>query len=116
MLTVKHIEVTGHETIYAATRVSYQPRRRADGRPYDALDASAASDDIAPCIFIDTPKGDTVGLGGFGMFYVMNDAGKTVAKYDLGGWCSPAAGVVGGAEPVTWTASTAANPAKSVVG
>jgi hypothetical protein len=78
MLTVKHMEVTGHENIYPAARVSYQPRQ-AVGEP----------NILAPCVFIDTPKGDTIPLGSWGTFYVMNEAGKTVAKYDLGGWPDP---------------------------
>ena len=87
MLTIKHIEVTGHENLYPATRVSYQPRHRPDGRV--CSEREGASDDIAACVFIDTPKGDTVPLGSWGAFYVMNEAGKTVAKYDLGGWPPP---------------------------
>ncbi|CAN1724422.1 protein of unknown function [Hyphomicrobium sp. 1Nfss2.1] len=84
MLTVKHIEVTGHETIYDATRVAYQPRMRADGEAYSFGNTAESSDDIAACVFIDNPKGDTIPLGSFGTFYVMNEAGKTVATYRLG--------------------------------
>lgn len=87
MFTVKHVETTGHETIYPATRVAFQPRKRPDGRTCDPRED--ASDDIAACVFIDNPKGDTVPLGSFGVFYVMNEAGRTVAKYDLGGWAGP---------------------------
>jgi hypothetical protein len=104
MLTVKHMEITGHENIYPAVRVSYQPRQRADGSAYDAQDPNASSDDIAACVFIDTPKGDTVCLGSWGAFYVMNDAGKTVAKYDLGGWPVPQ---VKAARGLVWSAGMA---------
>jgi hypothetical protein len=98
MLTVKHIEVTGHENLYPATRVSYQPRTKHDAASDTAGEYSAA------CVFIDTPKGDTVPLGSWGAFYIMNDAGKTVAKYDLGGWDTPPKNVTisGG----TWTGAS----------
>lgn len=77
MLTVKHIEDTGHENIYPAARVSYQPRQVLES-------VNVGPNTLAPCVFIDTPKGDTVPLGSFGVFYVMNEAGKTIAKYDMG--------------------------------
>lgn len=86
MLTVKHIEVSGHESLYPATRVSYKPRMRSDGTPADKGEDGGGSEYSAACVFIDTPKGDTVPLGSWGAFYVMNETGKTVAKYDLGGW------------------------------
>lgn len=86
MLTVKHIEVTGHENIHPATRVSYQPRMERGRAVEPGVDGSEVS---AHCVFIDTPKGDTIALGSFGSVYVMNDAGKTVAKYELGGWPGP---------------------------
>jgi len=85
MLTVKHMEVSGHENIYPAARVSYQPRHQRKA------ETMGEPDTVAACVFIDTPKGDTIPLGSFGTFYVMNEAGKTVAKYDLGGWPGPTA-------------------------
>ena len=83
MLTVKCIRVTGHEDVYPATRASYQPSLE-DGKPLPPNCASTKA--TAPCVFIDTPKGDTFMAADAGSVYVMNDAGKTVAKYELGGW------------------------------
>lgn len=78
MLTVKHIEPSGHESIHPAVRVSFQPRAQLEDKSW-----------AAQCVFIDTPKMETIALGSWGAIYVMNDAGKTVAKYDLGGWETP---------------------------
>lgn len=87
MLTVKHIAVSGHETIWPATRVSYQPKLARDKKPA-ALDCDS-SGDIPATIFIDRMSGergllDTLDIGAEGSFYVMNEQGKTIAKYDLG--------------------------------
>ncbi len=84
MFTVKHVQPKGHVELYQAVRVSYQPRFRPDGAVADPNGES--SDDIAECIFIETPKGETRNLGSWGAFYVMNDAGKTIDKWDFGGW------------------------------
>lgn len=76
MLTVKHIEVTGEEVLYPAMKVTYKPAYQSDL----GLTGTAA------CVFIENLKGEQVALGSWGRFFVMNDIGKTVAKYDLGGW------------------------------
>lgn len=73
MLTVKHIKLSGCESIHLATEVRY--------------DCGHGEDSIAsaPTIWIDTPSGDTQSIGSWGTFFVMNEAGKTVARYNLGG-------------------------------
>jgi hypothetical protein len=43
---------------------------------------------LAAHVWIDCPGRPTFGRA-WGSFYVMNDMGKTVAKYDLGGWIGP---------------------------
>lgn len=96
MLTVKHVEVTGHQNLYPATRVSFQPRML-NGQEVD--DHVAGKGVSAPNVFIDTPKGDTLCLGSWGAFYIMNETGKTVQKWDLGGWFTPEmAGQIVGAD------------------
>lgn len=78
MLTVKHIAPSGHETIWPAIRVSYQPAL--PGRTHTDFGSD-------PTIFIDRPgeRGlvDTIDVGANGMWYVMNEQGKTVARYEL---------------------------------
>lgn len=77
MLTVKHIKPSGCESIHLATEVRY--------------DCGSGEDSIAsaPTIWIDTPSGDTQSVGSWGTFFVMNEAGKTVARYNLGGTVAP---------------------------
>lgn len=72
MLTVKHIHASGNESIHVAREVRY--------------DCGSAPDSItdAPALWLDTPSGDTQCLGSFGTFFVMNEGGKTVARYNLG--------------------------------
>ena len=74
MLTVKHVKPSGCESIHLAREVRYDCGQGPE---------SIAS---APTLWIDTPSGETQGLGSWGVFYVMNDAGKTVARYNMGGW------------------------------
>lgn len=77
MLTVKHVHASGNESIHIAREVRY--------------DCGSAPDSItdAPTLWIDTPSGDTQALGSWGTFFVMNEAGKTVARYNLGGIVAP---------------------------
>lgn len=74
MLTVKHMEVTGAEVVYSAVKAGYQPRTKSE-------DGHSAA-----YVFIEDPKGERVALGNWGTFYIVNEVGKTVAKYELGGW------------------------------
>lgn len=76
-LTVKHIEPSGHERLMQALSVSYQP----------GGDAGASAKVFA----FNTAHHPTDGAPVFdcGTVYVMNEAGATVAKYDLGGWGEP---------------------------
>ena len=67
MLTVKHVRLSGQEDLYQSVTVWYSPieNQTPDGRP----------------AMITMDLGDP--LTG-GTVFVMNDAGKTVARYDLG--------------------------------
>lgn len=75
MLTVKHVEPTGHETIHEATDVSSAPADRF-GEAVNRVFYTRANSEV---------EGITSGT-----VYVMNEAGKTVAVYRLGGWNEPA--------------------------
>lgn len=67
MLTVKHRLPSGHEYVVETKRVSYQPSGENQSRT----------------IFIENEDGSVAPFES-GIFYVMNDAGNTVAKYNLG--------------------------------
>lgn len=71
MMTVKHITLSGEESVYPTNWVNYVP-------------ASALNDrDAVDTIWIytaDTPAQPLTG----GTVYVMNEHGKTVSRYDIG--------------------------------
>lgn len=76
MMTVKHITLSGEEFVYATTHVNFVPasalaNQQAGGPPpHDTVwryDADGRAYDLA---------GGTV--------FVMNEHGKTVARYDIG--------------------------------
>lgn len=68
MLTVRHIALSGHETILETKRVATEPSLKVGG---------------GPPVFFYEAAGEMVGLTS-GVVYVMNEAGRTIAKYDLG--------------------------------
>jgi hypothetical protein len=77
MLTIKHIEKSGHESIQMARSVSYNPNGMEGHEPRTpTLEAHGCTGD-----------GGAVSNGwccyGDGKVYVMNDAGRTVGNYDL---------------------------------
>lgn len=81
MFSIRHIQLSGHEDIYLASRVSFQPEvthEQKGGLP------------SSPTIFIDRPDGSTMPING-GTIFVMNDNGKTVARYDIGASMVPLA-------------------------
>jgi hypothetical protein len=80
LLTIKHIEKSGHQSLQQAHCVSFTPRGAAhpdDKNPRDEFIAfgctatGGAVDEHGVCRY------------GAGTVYVMNDAGATVAKYHL---------------------------------
>jgi len=90
MLTVKYQDVDGTEMVFPVYEASYDPRMGSSGSPshrgcqgevrfHHPSRPNAQKDD------------DLYRFGGTlvsvcrGVVYLMNDAGKTVAKYDLGG-------------------------------
>jgi hypothetical protein len=62
MLTVKHIEPSGHETVMEIRRATLQPDPRT--------------------LFLEMADGTVKGLTE-GRFFIMNNAGQTVARYVL---------------------------------
>lgn len=68
-MTVLHRYSSGHEEIHATSRVSFQP-----------LQPEVGGD--AETVFWERPDGTTVPITD-GQVFVMNDLGKTVAKYRL---------------------------------
>lgn len=76
-LTVRHLEPSGHESITQAVSVSFQPL--------------GDNQDLQLIAFgVPNPVSDGCNRYASGTVYVMNEAGATVAKYDLGGWKEPA--------------------------
>lgn len=80
LLTVKHIEASGYENIQQAHSVSFYPKKvsmEGTENPRDEFIAfgctavGGATDEHGVCRY------------GSGRVYVMNDAGSTIAKYDL---------------------------------
>lgn len=76
-LTVKHVERDGHEGITQATSVSFAPD--------DTDDDTDSSDQHAVLIAFGVPQPVSDGCNRYrsGKVFVMNEAGATVAIYDL---------------------------------
>ncbi len=74
-LTVRHIEKSGREGLTMATTVEFVPGSKsvkdADGR------------DHVIAYGVPAPVSDGCNRYGDGTIYVMNEAGRTIAKYDL---------------------------------
>jgi hypothetical protein len=73
MLTIKRIEKTGHEVVHEVKSVSFQPRMG----------------DVAPTLQLEMPSGDISTMFDGGTFFVMNEAGRTIARYWIGEGCLP---------------------------
>lgn len=73
MFTVKQVLSTGHEDLITARRISYQPVQR----------ISEGEAPIPETLHIEGEDGQ-ISPWYQGTFYVMNSAGSTVAKYQIG--------------------------------
>ena len=73
MLTIRHIEASGHEEIVTTSRVSYHPR---------------TPDITRECVFWETTSGQTIEMDS-GTVYIMNENGKTVAVYRFADFVNP---------------------------
>lgn len=71
MLTVKLVEHNGHEIVHEATEVWAEPVP--EGVKDSEMEVHARK-----------PDGDILHFGHYGVLYVMNEGGQTVAKYWLG--------------------------------
>ena len=76
MLTVMHISASGDEYVFQAATVLKCRDREATAIKFMVEFHDDRGQPIYPSIFD-------------GAVYVMNELGKTVAKYDLGGWVAP---------------------------
>lgn len=81
MLTLKHLAPSGSESIYEAAEVFFQPDESAGL----AQPTGTAAHSLGIVSYKIDGTGIFQGLTG-GYVYVMNEAGSTVAKYDLGQW------------------------------
>lgn len=92
MLTVKHIDPRNVERVFAAIEIQYHSASdhpmpaSAPERGYGLSTGSVRF--ILPVPH--TIGGDRIEYVYEGSVYVMNETGKTVAKYDLGGWMEAA--------------------------
>jgi hypothetical protein len=76
MLTVKHIEKNGYESLTPAKVVTFTPAKSAHP------DANNPHDEVI-AFGVPMPVSDGCNRYGNGMIYVMNEAGSTVARYNL---------------------------------
>jgi hypothetical protein len=82
MLTVKHQDVNGIERVFPALDVTYDPHCCSSGEGPDCGPTSGMVSYSQPGR---TPEGLAESIYR-GWVFIMNEVGKTVAKYDLGGW------------------------------
>lgn len=81
MYTIKHVEATGHEHVFPCTHAGYQP---------DMMQPNSNVPVRAQVFAFGVPGPDEgAKINGCltfdcGLVYVMNDSGKTVARYHLG--------------------------------
>lgn len=85
MFTIRHMTPAGNEALYEATEVSFTPTPQA---PLDQPAYAAAHQLGTLWLISPDPKASRSEITD-GRAYVMNDAGATVASYDLGGWLGP---------------------------
>jgi len=83
MLTVKHIRLSGEEALYETPTARYTPGP-------DEQKAGAGSTNDPATVWITKRDGFDFPLTG-GTVFVMNEAGKTVARYDIGASMVPVA-------------------------
>lgn len=72
MLTVRHVEQNGYEAVREVREVWLDPPAHSDDKP-SKYDLHAQPDGAEPPLHFAS-----------GTVFVMNSAGKTVARYDLG--------------------------------
>ena len=80
MLTVKHVEESGRESITTAKVVTFEPP---DGDDDDSKLKKAFPRGKVIAFGVPQPVSDGYNQYGDGVVYVMNEAGATVSKYIL---------------------------------
>lgn len=82
MFTIKHLSPHGNESLYEAREVIFLPAPPSPGysQPAGTSTVSLSNFQFKPA---DSNAFEELSDG---TVYVMNDAGSTVSKYDLGGW------------------------------
>lgn len=80
MFTIKHCTPLGNESVIETPEVTFSPYEEV--RDVDPLTTPLTGS----VYYIRTGSGGEQIELRSGTIYVMNDAGSTVAKYDLGGW------------------------------
>jgi hypothetical protein len=78
MLTVKLVEHNGHEQIYSATHVWAEPSAEQPKIGTTRMDVYANVEPVPVNLL------NPLRFANYGIVYVMNEAGQTVAKYWLG--------------------------------
>lgn len=76
MLSVKSVGIHGDESVFQAAHVIYGTDEKTGDHQIECYDADHERLHVGP----GTPAIH------YGKVYVMNDQGRTVAVYDLGGW------------------------------
>lgn len=80
MMTVKHITLSGEEFVYDTTHVNFVPASVFNGANYAQTASSPPARDTLWRYDADGRAHDLTG----GTVFVMNEHGKTVARYDIG--------------------------------
>ena len=82
MLTIRHITPIGNETILEAREIHYSPHPTPP-------EPAPGFGHLVGSVWYDNIHCDGLLELRNGIVYVMNDAGSTTAKFDLGGWSEP---------------------------
>ena len=83
MFTIRHATPYGNETIIETDEISYCPHAEPEPRG-SGFNSSTGT------LWYQSHTTDQLVPIKDGQVYIMNEAGSTVAKYDLGGWAQPA--------------------------
>lgn len=89
MLTAKHIDAHGLERLFAVIEVEYSSNESVQATQACAI-GFTHSTGRCRFVFDSRMRPDQIDQWVYeGAVYVMNDTGKTIQKYDLGGWALP---------------------------
>lgn len=83
MMTVKHIALSGRETVWSATEATYWPVDAQQVEDRAAGIKATVHPTLHPYVSVCRPDGDSPRLVD-GTVFLMNDKGATVSRWDLG--------------------------------